>query len=94
MINTLILTIIVAIGICIKSFQQIEIFNNATYALGLIMLVGYIAGDLVKKIKLPSITGCILAGILVGPFGLELISVKNVDDLQLLNGLALSIIAL
>lgn len=94
MINTLLLIIIIAIGIIIKSSQQIEIFNNAAYALGLIMLAGYISGDLVKKIKLPSITGCILAGILVGPFGLELISIKNVDDLQLLNGLALSIIAL
>ena len=86
--------IVVLVGLAIKNLAPVGVFNNAAYALGILLLVGYIAGKLVKKLRFPSITGSILAGILVGPYGLALISLKNADDLQLLNGLALSIIAL
>lgn len=94
MINIVFLGIIILVGLAIQSYSSLDIFNNATYALGLILLSGYVAGNLAKRIKFPSITGCILVGILVGPYGLSLITLKNVADLQLLNGLALSIIAL
>lgn len=94
MINILFLGIIILVGMVLQTLLPLDIFNNATYALGIILLAGYTAGKVVRKVGLPSITGCILVGILVGPHGLALITVKNVADLQLLNGLALSIIAL
>lgn len=94
MINILFLGIIILVGMVLQTLLPLDIFNNATYALGIILLAGYTAGKVVRKVGLPSITGCILVGILVGPHGLALITAKNVADLQLLNGLALSIIAL
>jgi Kef-type K+ transport system membrane component KefB len=95
MINLLFLGIIIASGIIIKNYFPIESFAAAAaYALGILMLSGFVSGNLVKKIKLPAVTGYILVGLLVGPFGLELITAQNVNDLQLLNGLALSLIAL
>lgn len=87
--------LIIAIGILVKTYIQPQFFDSAaTYALGILMLSGFVTGNLVKKIKLPAVTGYILVGFLVGPFGLHLITQKNVGDLQLLNGLALSLIAL
>lgn len=95
MINLIFLVLIIGAGLLIKIYLPSAAFDNAaTYALGIIMLSGFVTGNLAKKIKLPSVTGYILIGILVGPFGLELITTKNVGDLQLLNGLALSLIAL
>lgn len=95
MLNLLFLLIIIVVGAGIKYFSAGPVFaTSATYALGILMLTGFVSGNLVKKIKLPSVTGYILVGLLVGPFGLELITTVNVKDLQLLNGLALSLIAL
>jgi Kef-type K+ transport system membrane component KefB len=95
MINLIFFFLIIGIGILIKTYIYPQFFDAAaTYALGIIMLSGFVAGNLVKKIKLPAVTGYILMGFLVGPFGLQLITQKNVGDLQLLNGLALSLIAL
>jgi Kef-type K+ transport system membrane component KefB len=95
MINILILVFIIALGIVIRIFFPVGSFEAAAaYALGILMLCGFISGNLVKKIKFPAVTGYILVGLLVGPFGLKLITADNVRDLQLLNGLALSIIAL
>lgn len=92
--------IIVLAGILVTGFIVKEVApagrleNSAAYALGMVIICGYIFGKLAKKIKLPSITGYIMAGVLVGPYCLELITPGNVEDLQLLNGLALSLIAL
>ena len=95
MINLVFLALMIAIGMVLKSVTEPHFFDHAaTYALGIIMLCGFATGNLVKKIKLPAVTGYILVGLLVGPFGLQLISHQNVQDLQLLNGLALSLIAL
>lgn len=95
MINLLVFAGIIAFGFIVKTFSPAgSLENAAAYALGIVLICGYIFGKLAKKIKLPSITGYILAGVLVGPYGLELITPKNVEDLQLLNGLALSLIAL
>ena len=95
MVNLLILLIIIAFGVLVKYLSPVALFDStATYALGLVILAGYLAGKMAKKINFPAVTGYILAGILVGPYGLELITQTNVNDIQLLNGLALSLIAL
>lgn len=95
MINIIVLAGVIGFGFIVKAAAPAGSLENAApYALGLLIICGYIFGKIAKKIKLPSITGYILAGVLVGPYGLELITLKNVEDLQLLNGLALSLIAL
>lgn len=71
-----------------------DISSSSAYGLGLMMLLGYSAGQLARLRRMPSITGYLAAGMLIGPFGLELITTSHVEGLQLINGLALSIIAL
>ena len=95
MVNFFILLIIIAFGIIVKSTSPPGFLDStATYALGIVILSGYVAGNTFKNINFPVITGYILVGILVGPFGLELVTGENVEDIQLVNGLALSLIAL
>lgn len=43
------------------------------YSIALILLIGLLAGWLCKKVKLPSLLGMILTGILIGPYMLNLI---------------------
>ena len=68
--------------------------RSTSIALGFILLFAYLFGKEINRIKLPQITGFIVAGIVCGPYILKFISVTDVKDLQLLDGLALSLIAL
>jgi len=95
MVNIIFLILILTIGFFFpKLALKISSDGNATFALGMLMLTGFLTGNIVKRIKFPAITGHILVGILIGPFVLKIISLKDVQNLQLLNSLALSIIAL
>lgn len=55
--------------------------------------MGFIMGHLSEKIKLPSITGYIFAGILLGEAGINLIHADNIDQLNILSEITLSFIA-
>ncbi len=68
--------------------------QSTSIALGFILIFAYLIGNRTRALKLPQITGFILAGILCGPYVLKFLSVAEVEDLQLLDGLALSLIAL
>jgi Kef-type K+ transport system membrane component KefB len=68
--------------------------QSTSIALGFILVFAYLVGLKLKKLNLPQITGFIVAGILCGPHLLKFISESDVADLQLLDGLALSLIAL
>jgi Kef-type K+ transport system membrane component KefB len=63
-------------------------------ATGLLLLVGLLSSHLLGFFSLPHLTGYILAGLAVGPHGLRLISHQTVVDLEIVNTLALSLIAL
>jgi len=47
---------------------------NEIFAISLLMLAGFAGGKLASRLRLPAITGNILAGILIGPYGLHLLS--------------------
>ena len=47
---------------------------NEIFAISLLMLAGFTGGKLASRLRLPAITGNILAGILIGPYGLHLLS--------------------
>ncbi|MFO7867444.1 MAG: cation:proton antiporter [Candidatus Aminicenantes bacterium] len=68
--------------------------KSTSIALGFILVFAFLAGKNINRIKLPQITGFLLAGILCGPYLMNFISLNDVKDLQLLDGLALSLIAL
>lgn len=68
--------------------------QGTSIALGFILIFAFLFGQQINKLKLPQITGFMLAGILCGPFLLNFLSREQVSELQLLDGLALSLIAL
>lgn len=68
--------------------------QSTTIALGFILLFAFLAGKNINRIKLPQITGFLLAGVLCGPYLMDFLSLQDVKNLQLLDGLALSLIAL
>jgi Kef-type K+ transport system membrane component KefB len=61
-------------------------------SLGLILLLALLAGHLVKVIRIPEVTGYILAGIALGPSALGWVSAENLSALQVLSEVALGLI--
>lgn len=61
---------------------------------GVIVLAASQIGKLCSIVHLPLITGFLLAGILVGPYALEMISKDQLVDLDFVNKLALAVIAM
>jgi Kef-type K+ transport system membrane component KefB len=62
--------------------------------MGLLLIVGYLLGYLMMKIKMPEITGFIIAGLLIGPFFGGMVSHHQTEELQIITEVALGIIAL
>jgi Kef-type K+ transport system membrane component KefB len=63
-------------------------------ATGFLLVAGTLASELVEVIRLPHISGYLLAGIVAGPHVLALIDSHSVHDLTSINALALALIAL
>lgn len=61
-------------------------------SLALIFLLGFIVGEVFKKLKLPSLLGMILVGIVLGPFSLNLIGTSILTISPQLRQIALVII--
>jgi Kef-type K+ transport system membrane component KefB/nucleotide-binding universal stress UspA family protein len=67
---------------------------NVTLALAIFLCVGFIAAKLGQLIRLPSVTGYICAGLLLGPSGFNIINEANVlDKLDHFTDIALILIA-
>ena len=62
--------------------------------LGATLMVAYLFGRFINRFRLPKITGYLLTGIIIGPDVLNILSQRNVTDLQLIDNVALSLIAL
>ncbi|MEE9246170.1 MAG: cation:proton antiporter [Gemmatimonadota bacterium] len=65
-----------------------------TMLLGFLLLAAFVAGDLARELRLPRITGYLLIGILLGPSVLGLLPEQTVVNFEIINGTALSVIAL
>lgn len=63
-------------------------------AVGLLLLSGMVVSDLVSLVGLPHLTGYIAAGVIAGPYVTHLIDHDAVAHLQVVNTLALALIAL
>ncbi|MDO9576415.1 MAG: cation:proton antiporter, partial [Candidatus Cloacimonadales bacterium] len=79
----------------LKIIQLIEYYfaHHVIFSSGLLLLVGFLFGQLSEKIKLPAITGYILAGVLIGDSGMKLIRHENMEMLYVLSEVTLSFIA-
>ncbi len=62
--------------------------------LGIILITGYLGGEMAKKFNLPSLTGYIITGLILGPSLLDVISSPLLQTLQPINDFALGLIGL
>lgn len=62
--------------------------------LGFLLIAAHLAGQVSNQVELPRITGFIVLGVLVGPYVLGILPRSAVVDFRLINGGALSLIAL
>ena len=62
-------------------------------ALGIMFLAGFALSRLTKLLKLPNVTGYIIAGVLIGPYVLNMIPSQVSDGMKFLSDLALGFIA-
>lgn len=67
---------------------------RATLALGFLLLAAPLAGDAAQRIGFPRITGYLVAGMLAGPAGVELVRADEVGALRFLFDAAVALIAL
>jgi Kef-type K+ transport system membrane component KefB len=68
-------------------------FRAISLALGFAMLAAAVLGNVVERIGLPRLTGYLLFGLICGPYALRLITPTMASQLQLVNGLAVALIA-
>jgi Kef-type K+ transport system membrane component KefB len=74
--------------------QSGESSGELVAATGLLLLSGMLVAELLEPLRLPHLTGYILAGVLAGPHVLHFIGHDAVKRLELINTLALALIAL
>lgn len=63
------------------------------FYLSLILLSGLVFGRAVKLLKLPNVTGYLLAGLILGPYCLKIFSADLVTNFELISEMALAFIA-
>ena len=74
--------------------MDIEPFQNVTFALAVLLIAGFLFARLGKLLRLPSVTGYILAGLVIGPSGIGLITEDAIGDrLEHFTQIALMLIA-
>lgn len=66
---------------------------NILFYIGLLLCFGIIGAIVIRKFKLPSVTGYLLAGLVVGPYFSGIIPHEVVENLSFLSSVALGFIA-
>ncbi len=95
--NIIVLVVIFLLMLFLRSTLLAPFVNpgfSPTVAVGFILIFAFLVGKKITRLNLPQITGFILAGIFCGPYVMKFLSAEDVVSLQLLDGLALSLIAL
>lgn len=67
--------------------------HSLLWPLSLLLTLGFFTGLLIKKFRMPMVTGYMLAGCLIGPYGLKLITEETTHDLGFLQSFILGLIA-
>lgn len=93
----LLLVLIALFGMWLKNMDIESNWHQAgliNFSLGFVLLLAYISSKLFEAIKLPLISGYIIAGIMAGPYICNFLTTDMVSRLRLVDDLALSFIAL
>ncbi len=78
--------------------DSIELFHflriHPLFAIGTMLVLGYVLAKLSELVRLPEVTGFILAGLLMGSRGLAILGSSASEDLGVVTDVALGLIAL
>lgn len=66
---------------------------NVILKLSIILVVGFIFGKLAKAVKLPSVSGYLIAGLFLGPSFFDFVSSTDAESFEIISELTLSFIA-
>ncbi|SHH62436.1 transporter, CPA2 family [Caloranaerobacter azorensis DSM 13643] len=66
---------------------------NPFMSLGIALILGILFGKLMNKYKIPAVAGYIIAGLIVGKSGLNIVNSNMIEKLSFLSDIALGIIA-
>jgi len=87
-----------ALGLMMALFHRVTaggaLEARATLALGFLLLAAHVAGDIVRRARLPRLTGYLLVAFAVGPAWLGLVRRDEVDALRFVADAGLALIAL
>ena len=74
--------------------NTLELFSaHPLWAVGMMLIVGYALGKAAESVKLPEITGFIIAGMLIGPYVFGILSSDMTRSLAVLTEVALAFLA-
>ncbi|MFL5352947.1 cation:proton antiporter [Archangium sp.] len=90
----LLLLMVVLAAIARAQVWRVDTGTSVALAAGALLLCGLFAGKVAKGLGLPRLTGYLLVGVAVGPYALGFIPGAGVKGLELVKGLAVSLIAL
>ena len=62
-------------------------------SVALMLFSGFLLTRITKRLRLPNVTAYIVAGILIGPYGLNLVPQRIIDGTDFLSDIALAFIA-
>ncbi len=74
--------------------HSLDIFHHPLFAIGLLLITGYLFGRFINKLKLPEITGFIIAGIILSESVTGIIPHHMDNTLKSITEIALSLIAI
>lgn len=92
--SLLALAAIVGAKLALSYFSDYPFHDNGLFGLGFLVVAGIAGGRLANLLGLPRLTGYLITGLLAGPSLFHIISESQVEQLRLVNGLALALIAL
>ncbi len=88
------LLLLIVVVFFVRQFPPLKPAYGMTFNLGFVLIASYFFGLASARVKLPRVSGYIIAGILFGPYVLNLLGPDDIEGLRLIDGLALALIAL
>lgn len=94
MIPLLLLLALAGLMHAARTFSEAATTPGTQLAFGYLLLAAFLTAKLVSRIGLPKLTGYLIAGIVSGPYVLELVSASMTVTLKVVSNTAVAIIAL
>lgn len=94
--NVVLLLVLTGLVFAMRSFSASSdvLSTGATLAFGYLLLAAFFVGGFFKQFNLPKLTGYLVTGIIVGPPILDLVSEPMLASLEVVNGMAIALIAM